>query len=443
MKRTAIYVRVSSDKQAQEGDSIPAQLDALHKYIDSRDDLICAGEYMDDGISGTKADRDELTRLLDDVKAGKIDLILFTKLDRWFRSVRHYTATQAILDKYRVDWKAIWESIYDTTTPQGRLIINQMMSIAQFEAENTGQRIRQVQAYKVQKGEVISGQTPPGYSIQGKRMIPNDIAPAVVDAFKTYAFTGSIRETMRQTQGRGLPKCQQAFRRMLTNEKYTGTFRGNDDFCPSIIDKELFADVQRKLSMNVKQSQKHTYIFSGLIKCAVCGRSMGANRRLRHRKTISYHENQYRCAGYYNGGVKRCTNAKLISEGVLERYLVETIRPQIEGMVLQIEIDHGKPADHKKQIAAIRGKMDRLKELYVNDLISLDEYKTDKERYAATIEELEKQQAVDVGKYKELLETDIESLYAGMTAEEKRFFWRSIIKEIRFGTDRKYQVIFL
>ena len=93
MKRTAIYLRVSSDKQAKEGDSIPAQRDALRKYIDDRDDLTFAGEYLDDGISGTKADRDELQRLLDDVEAGKIDLIIFTKLDRWFRSVRHLTVT--------------------------------------------------------------------------------------------------------------------------------------------------------------------------------------------------------------------------------------------------------------------------------------------------------------------------------------------------------------
>ena len=135
-------MRVSSDKQAQEGDSLAAQRAALLKHINDRPDLVLAGEYMDDGISGTKySQRDELQRLLDDVAAGKIDLIAFTKLDRWFRSVRHYTATQAILDKYNVGWTAIWEPIYDTTTPQGRLIVNQMMSIAQFEAENTSRLI--------------------------------------------------------------------------------------------------------------------------------------------------------------------------------------------------------------------------------------------------------------------------------------------------------------
>lgn len=108
MKRAAIYMRVSSDKQAQEGDSLAAQRAALMRYIDERPDLTFAGQYIDDGISGTKySQRDELQRLLDDVRDGKIDLILFTKLDRWFRSVRHYTATQEILDRHGVGWTAI------------------------------------------------------------------------------------------------------------------------------------------------------------------------------------------------------------------------------------------------------------------------------------------------------------------------------------------------
>ena len=123
---TALYIRVSSDKQAREGDSVPAQLDALRKYA-TEHNLHVYREYIDDGISGTKySQRDELQALLDDVRAGHIELIIFTKLDRWFRSVRHYTHTQEILDAHNVGWLAIWEPIYDTTTHQGRLIVNRL-----------------------------------------------------------------------------------------------------------------------------------------------------------------------------------------------------------------------------------------------------------------------------------------------------------------------------
>ena len=138
MKTAALYLRVSSDRQAKEGDSIPAQRKALREYAASHHMRIYR-EYVDDGISGTKySQRDELQALLDDVRAGHIDIILFTKLDRWFRSVRHYTRTQEILDKHGVPWFAIWEPVYDVSTPQGKLIIHQMMSIAEFEAANPG-----------------------------------------------------------------------------------------------------------------------------------------------------------------------------------------------------------------------------------------------------------------------------------------------------------------
>ena len=73
MIRAAIYLRVSTDQQVQEGDSIPAQLDALTRYVNDRPDMILAGEYIDGGVSGTKADREELTRLTADIVAGKIE----------------------------------------------------------------------------------------------------------------------------------------------------------------------------------------------------------------------------------------------------------------------------------------------------------------------------------------------------------------------------------
>lgn len=114
MKRVCIYMRVSSDKQAQEGDSIPAQRDALHRYIDAHPDMICVGEYLDDGISGTKEDRDDLQRMLTAVRNGEIDLILVTKLDRLYRSIRHFLNLQDTLDRCGVGWLAIMALVFIT-----------------------------------------------------------------------------------------------------------------------------------------------------------------------------------------------------------------------------------------------------------------------------------------------------------------------------------------
>lgn len=444
MKRAAIYLRVSSDRQAREGDSIPAQRDALRKYIDDRPDLTFAGEYLDDGISGTKADRDELQRLLEDVEQDRIDLILFVKLDRWFRSVRHYTATQEILDRHGVGWTAIWEPIYDTTTPAGRLIVNQMMSIAQFEAENTGQRIRQVQAYKVAQGEVISGSTPPGFSIENKRLVINGEAESVRQAFRAYDRTGSLSETMRICAGLpGLPRSKGTFKSMLRNTLYIGKHPRNDHFCEPIIPEDLFERVNKGLGMNVKKSQKNVYIFSGLLRCGACGCALGGNTRRRQRGNGKLEVTaNYRCAKHYTRVPAQCTNAKVVSESVLEDYLIERIRGEIGALVYDVQA--APIRDTRAQAAAVEAKLKRLKDLYVEELISLEEYKADREAYISQLEELRAESPAEADRdgLRELLKTDFEDLYYDMSKPEKRRFWRAILKEIRFNEDRTIDLYF-
>lgn len=446
MKRAAIYIRVSSDKQVQEGDSIAAQRDALRKHIDSRDDLVFAGEYLDDGISGTKADRDELQRLLDDVRGGKIDLILITKLDRWFRSVRHYTATQEILDRHGVAWTAIWEPIYDTSSPQGRLIVNQMMSIAQFEAENTGQRIRQVQAYKVTQGEVISGTTPHGYSIVDKHLVPNQHAESVLTAFKAFSRNGSINGTLVEISGlKGLPRLQKGLKSMLSNPIYIGEYRGNKSFCPPIVPRDLWDDVQRQLPMNVKKSQRHCYIFSGLLVCDDCGCSMAGNARkkLRTKARVLEESLSYRCPKHYTRKPSQCINSKTLSEPALEKVLLAELEKTIEAV--DIEVKPKKAKDNSAQIAAVERKIERLKELYLNDLITLDEYKRDKAGLSARLEQLraDAEKSPNMGNIRALKGVKIKDIYSTFTPQERRRFWRGIVKQVRFNHLREMQVEYL
>lgn len=442
MKHAAIYARVSSDRQAREGDSIPAQLDALRKYA-TENNYAIVGEYVDDGISGTRSDRDELQRLLDDID--NIDIIIFCKLDRWFRSIRHYINTQEILDKHGVGWKAIWES-YDTTTPQGRLIVNQMMSFAQFEAENTGQRIRQVFAYKASKGEVLTGVTPAGYRIQDKHLVPSEVAESVRTAFREYSRTGNMNATLRACSVLpGLPRTNASFKRMLQNPVYTGKRHGHDDYCEPLVDQATFDHVQHLLSRNIKISQKETYIFSGLIRCTECGTLLGARtRRCNHGKRVAFHT--YCCRKHYGMKPPVCPNTKIITETVFEEELISRLRPLINGEVLRYEVEAAPIRDNKTKISAVEKKLTRLKDLYLNELITLEEYRHDREELEEQLRDLREKEIPrtrDLSALKDLLKTDIEELYWEMSLEEKRRFWRAIIKEIRWNINREFEVIFL
>ncbi|NLM66582.1 MAG: recombinase family protein, partial [Enterococcus sp.] len=176
MKRVALYIRVSSEKQAKSGDSLREQEDTLNEYVKSQKDMIIHSTYIDDGISGQKLDRDEFQRLMTDVKNNQIDVILFTKLDRWFRSLKHYLNIEDVLQKYNTHWIAVSQPFYDTSTPYGRTFINQVMSFAELEAQMTSERMIAIFEHKIKMGEVASGSTPFGYSIKNKRLVPNEDA---------------------------------------------------------------------------------------------------------------------------------------------------------------------------------------------------------------------------------------------------------------------------
>lgn len=439
--RAALYCRVSTEQQAQEGDSIQAQITALREYC-KKNDYEIAGEFIDDGISGTLLDeRDELQHLLEEVRKRKVDILLFTKLDRYFRNLRHYLNTQEVLDTYGVPWKAIWEH-YETATPQGRLMVSQMLSFAQFEAEQTGQRINQVFDYKKTKREVLSGKAPFGYKIEDKHLVPDpDKADIARQVFQTYIDTGSMCETMRLTQGQGLPRTQRAFKCLLQNERYIGKAHGYDDYCEPIIDKQTFETVQYMLKRNIKKQQVRNFIFSGLVWCSDCGRKMTGSSDEYHQKKIRY--KVYRCMYHYRP-LPTCDNSKSINEKKLEKYLVENLK---DLAFAEINADgRAKVESYEKQIEVTEKKMSRLKELYVNELIDLDEYKHDMTQYRADIdafkERMGKYEGSDKTALKQLVGTNLADWYWTLTDDEKRTLWRSVIDKIWYGSDKKLRVDF-
>lgn len=379
--RVALYARVSTDQQVRDGDSIQAQLSALREYA-KKNGYEVVGEYIDDGISGTLLnERDELQRMLGDVRAGKIDLVAFTRLDRYFRNLKHYLNTQETLDQYGVPWVAIWES-YTTATAAGRLIINQMLSFAQFESENTSTRIRHVFDYKKQNHEILSGKIPYGFKIQDKHLVIDpEKANIVKRVFQTYISTGGVSETLRQTEGLGLPRTQRAIKLLLQNRKYIGECYGIENYHEAIIDRDTFDMVQEMLGRNVRQTKFRTYIFSGLCTCSNCGRRMIGTTDRNKSKGTRY--KIYICSGHYRA-FQDCINSKSLNEKKLEKYLVENLKT-LAFADISVK-DKRKATNYDKKIANTEKKISRLKELYLNELITLDDYKHDLAAYKADID---------------------------------------------------------
>ena len=450
--RVAIYIRVSTDKQAREGDSVREQLASGEKYVETHENMILVGTYIDDGISGQKLKRNDFQRLLDDVQDGKIDLIVFTRLDRWFRNLRHYLNTQDILDKYGVSWSAIEQPYFDTSTPHGRAFVNNSMIWAELEAQNDSDRIISVFKDKVKNGEVLSGSTPIGYSIKDKHLVPNEEAHIAVAIFDFFLKTGNLLQTLHYMESEfNIVRSMVSVKNMLKNKRYIGEYQDNKEFCPPIIDREVFFDVQRLLKINVKSGKKHDYIFSGLIICSECDHSMSAGQltcpghmRADGTRKTSYKYSIYRCR--QNKTLKRCENKKVIFESTLEKTILTRIRPELEKYIADYEIANAPFVRSDAKRRAIESKLQKLKELFLNELITIEEFKIDRESLLAQLEKINAEASApvkDLSYLKDFLKIDFESLYDSFSILEKRKLWRSIIREIQIDREKNIQIIFL
>ena len=182
-KRCAVYCRVSSDERLdQEFNSIDAQKEAGHAYIASQRAegwIPVADDYDDPGYSGGNTDRPALKRLLADIERGLIDIVVVYKIDRLTRSLADFAKMVDVFDLYDVSFSAVTQQI-NSATSMGRLMLNVLLSFAQFEREVTSERIRDKIAAAKRKGMWMGGVPSIGYDVVNRQLVVNEAEAAVV-----------------------------------------------------------------------------------------------------------------------------------------------------------------------------------------------------------------------------------------------------------------------
>ena len=443
MTRVALYIRVSTDEQVMHGLSLEAQKEALEKHAKDRGYSI-VDIYADEGITARKqlSKRKELQRLLADVKKDKIDLILVTKLDRWFRNIKDYYTVQDILEAHNCNWRTIFEN-YDTSTAAGRLHINIMLSVNQDECDRTSERIKAVFKHKRENKEVCSGNVPYGYYIDENKHMQIDEAKAkeIQDAYNHYELHNNMMQTRNYLSDKYGYITYSATRKRLTHEAYTGVVNGIKDFCPAIITAKQYKNVQRLIGMNKKEYKPKTpqeeYIFSGMLKCKICGTAFNSNRIYRSGTVYKF----YRCQKHKRE--KACTNQYTISEkGILERYLLDHVKEELQNYKISMEIKKNSidKSDIASKLVKCRNKLEKLKDLYLDDLIDKTSYMAEYARLNNMIAEyegqLENTSEMDIDTADTILNMDFEGIYNTLQPNEKRYLWQSIIDYIEVGTSR-------
>lgn len=433
-KRCAIYIRVSTEEQHLNGLSLPAQRLALEEYA-CKNNYKIVGIYADEGISARKSmiHRKELLRLLEDVKQNKIDMILVTKLDRWFRNIKDYNITEEILQTHNCHWKTIFEN-YDSSTANGQMVINIMLSVNQAECDRTSERIKAVFDYKRSKGMCVTGRCAPyGYYIE-EGYIKKDkaVSHIIENAIEHYFTCFSIRDTVTYITDKYGEKAPSYYKidKIFHNPKYAGIDSEGNPYCEPYMSMEQYHILKKSRQAKTYSSSGYVYLFSSLITCPVCGCKFTGRQRKRTRADGSvYCDIRYNCAGrfqYHPGASLR--------EDAIETYLLNNIGNAIQSALVEYDLVAAAKSKPSRTVQSYKDELSRLNNMFQKGRIEENYYEKEYTRISAAISGLDnqdiriKQQKLQFVSQK--LKSDWKELYLKLDNSHKRSFWKQVIEEI-------------
>lgn len=453
IERVAAYVRVSTQEQKLHGLSLDAQKANLEKYAEEHHMKIVEW-YIDEGVSGRKLirNRPELQRMIQDAEAKKFDRIIFIKLDRFFRSVAEYHECMKRIAP--IVWTTTEEE-YDLTTANGRMLVNMKLTIAEMEADMAGERIDLVNEYKVSTGQPLSGSVQFAWAIatdedtHRKKVIKNPETKDIMEDIIEYFF---IHQSKKKTLvylhvKHHISISYNSLSKLFANPMLHGAYRDNPNYCEAYITKERFDQMQDIIKRNCKENTAadRVYIFSGLIKCPVCGHRLAGGIYNTKSTNGTVHEyKKYRCANHKTND--RCSFNKVVSENTLQKMLLKNIEKYLdEAKIRSAQVsdsDEVKIPQH--DIEAIHDEIDRLNYSWKTGKIrKVEQYEKD---YAELMKKLEAAEAeqdevivMDFGKIEAILQSGWEGIYNALDDTHKRAFWRSFIQsiEINWTTEKK------
>lgn len=339
--KVAAYIRVSTHMQVEDGYSLSAQRERLTAFAFSQGWEIVQ-YYIEEGVSAKDMDRPELQRMLKGVSEGIFDIVLVHKLDRLTRSVIDLDKLLKVFSEHNVMFKSATE-VYDTTTATGRLFIRLVASMAQWERENLGERVRFGMQEKAREGKWTVSTPPLGYDSDDSILKINPSEAAIVKEIYSLYLSGiGMWKIARSLNERGLytrnrkPWHQNTVSYILKNPIYYGTTRYNyrvnheqyfevdSEFVPAIITEEehnlVHQMIQGRRNSHPRQATSK-YLFSKVLKCARCGTTLIGKTSQSRRGEKVYYSYNYICPERQ----RSLCNLPAISQNLLGQKFLELI----------------------------------------------------------------------------------------------------------------------
>lgn len=377
--RCAIYTRVSTDQGLeQDFNSLNAQYDASQAYIRSQAHAgwtLIRAKYDDGGFSGGNTERPALQRLLDDIRAGKIDIIVVYKVDRLTRSLADFAKLVELFDRQGVSFVSVTQQ-FNTTTSMGRLTLNVLLSFAQFEREVTSERIRDKIAASKRKGIWVGGMAPLGYDTKDRKIIVNAAdADCVRVIFKRYLELGSLNPLMADLRDKGIVTKVRTLKtgatvggisftrgplaHLLRNRFYIGEVAFKGEILPGeqppIIERELFEAVQTKMNEQVT-NHKTVRMKSEALLAGCIFDDRGNRMTPSHARKRGVKYRYYISAALVQGQQDQVGSVSRVSAPEIEALVVKALRQQV-GQPLATKDDASLIQDHMTRIEVQPGRL--------------------------------------------------------------------------------------
>lgn len=464
---TAIYMRVSTEDQAKDGFSIHAQKNKLTKYAEVNDWDIY-DYYVDDGISGKNlTGRPEVTRMIDDVKNGKVTNVLVYKLDRLTRSVRDLIDLIEIFESHNCCFNSVTEKI-DTSNAVGRMFVKIIGIFAEFERENLAERVAFGYEQKTKEGNYTNPNGVYGYDYvigEGKLLVNEEEKALVNRIFDEYIDGKSYFKIACTLNVEGVPTkrggnwAPGTILSIIHNPLYIGKVRygvspKNKDKSfvvdgkgvPSIVDIDKWNLAQDIVSTRKKYSIRRypseNCYFSHMIKCSKCGSCMSARQQSQSgKKYITYRCNK--------AGRKACDASgfsHIKMEEAFEKYLsnIKNFEPTIDVMENKKKENNIKETMDKinQKIDKLNNKKKAIRTEFINETISIDEYKNFINEIDDKIDNLKNEFSLNSKKLDEVVPeisyndiknivTNIKLNWEHLTNKERQQFLERFVKKIK------------
>ncbi len=394
-KRCAVYCRVSSDERLdQEFNSIDAQKEAGHAYIASQRTegwIPVADDYDDPSYSGGNMERPGLKRLMADIEAGRIDIVVVYKIDRLTRSLADFSKMVEVFERHGVSFVSVTQQ-FNTTTSMGRLMLNVLLSFAQFEREVTGERIRDKIAAAKKKGLWMGGVPPLGYDVVNRQLVINEAEAAIVRRiFEEMLTLGSPTQIAARLNAEGITtkswttqegRVRQGgkfdkkyLHKLLRNRLYLGELPLKGSWYPGqhppIIDRELWDKVHvflardsHALSVETKIRARTDALLRGLLYAPSGERMYPTYSRKRDGRRYFYYVSKSESRfGAPGKRYERLPAAEIEAAVVAQIRSVLTSPEAVSAVVRHVQ-KSGAPLDEAKVVLAMGRLNDVWEQLY-------------------------------------------------------------------------------